>query len=117
MHLKTGSVILPLRESLKEGEWMQTVLIKERLSLEEKETLLLYDTADKQWIMDTTVMKHYNKAKRQGWDQIKEFVYDDGSVCGGIFIAADRAVTIRNVEAKQMSDKQMGNLFQDEDDD
>lgn len=95
---------------------MQTVLIKERLSLEEKETLLLYDAADKKWIMDTTVLKHYNKAKRQGWEQIKEFVYEDGVVCGGVFEAPDRAVTIRNIDPKQMSDKQMGNLFQDDED-
>jgi hypothetical protein len=93
---------------------MQTVVIKERLSLEEKETLLLYDAVDKKWIIDTTVVKHYNKAKRQGWKQIKEFVYEDGIVCGGVFEAADRAITIRNVDAKQMSDKQMENLLQDD---
>ena len=95
---------------------MQTVIIKERLSLEEKETLLLYDMVDKKWTMDTTVLKYYNKAKRQGWKQIKEFVYEDGVVCGGVFEAPDRAVTIRNVDPKQMSDKQMGNLFQDDED-
>lgn len=94
---------------------MQTIVIKERLSLEEKETLLLYDAADKKWIMDTTVLKHYNKAKRQGWEQIKEFVYDDGSVCGGVFEGPDRAVTIRNIDPKQMSDKQMCNLLQYDD--
>lgn len=93
---------------------MQTVGIKEKLSLEERETLLLYDSVDKKWIMDTTVMKHYGKAKRQGWKQIKEFVYEDGTVCGGVFEAADRAITIRNVDAKQMSDKQMENLLQDD---
>jgi hypothetical protein len=94
---------------------MQIVKIKERLTSEEKETLLLYDTIDKQWTMDTTVMKHYNKAKRQGWEQVKEFVYDDGAVCGGVFVASDRAVTIRNIDPKQMSDKQMCNLLQDDD--
>ena len=91
-------------------------MIKEKLSLEERETLLLYDSVDKKWIMDTTVLKHYNKVKRQGWEQIKEFVYEDGTVCGGVFEAADRAVTIRNVEAKHMSEKQMENLFQDDED-
>ena len=96
---------------------MQIVKIKERLTLEEKEVLLLYDAVDKQWTMDTTVMKYYNKAKKQGWTQLKEFVYDDGTICGGVFVAQDRAVTIRNVDPKQMSDKQMENLLQDEDDD
>ena len=93
---------------------MQIVKITERLTAEEKETLLLYDFVDKQWTMDTTVMKYYNKAKKQGWTQVKEFVYDDGSVCGGVFIGPDRAVTIRNVDPKQMSEKQIENLWQDE---
>lgn len=94
---------------------MQIVKITERLTAEEKETLLLYDFVDKQWTMDTTVMKYYNKAKKQGWTQVKEFVYEDGSACGGVFIGPDRAVTIRNVDPKQMSEKQMDNLWQDED--
>lgn len=98
---------------------MEIIKIKERLTLEEKEVLLLYDAVDKQWIMDTTVLKYYTKAKKQGWAQLKEFVYDDGTICGGVFVAPDRAVTIRNIDAKQMSDKQKGNLLQcaDEDDD
>lgn len=93
---------------------MEIVKIKERLTIEEKEVLLLYDAVDKQWVMDTTVLKYYTKAKRQGWNQIKEFVYEDGTVCGGVFTAPDRAVTIRNIDVKQMSDKQMGNLWQDD---
>lgn len=94
---------------------MQIVKIKERLLAEEKEVLLLYDSVDKQWVMDTTVMKFYNKAKKQGWEQIKEFIYEDGTVCGGIFVAPDRAVTIRNIDPKQMSEKQMENLLHDDD--
>ena len=93
---------------------MHIVKIKERLLAEEKEVLLLYDAVDKQWIMDTTVMKYYNKAKKQCWTQLKEFVYEDGTVCGGVFVASDRAVTIRNIDPKQMSDRQMENLLQDD---
>ena len=93
---------------------MQIVKITTKLSSEEKETLLHYDYIDKIWVMDTIIMKHYNKAKKQGWKQLKEYVYEDGSVCGGVFEAPDRAVTIRNIDAKQMSDKQMENLFQDD---
>jgi hypothetical protein len=95
---------------------MEIVKIKERLTLEEKEVLLLYNAVDKQWTMDTTVMKYYTKAKKQGWTQLKEFVYDDGTICGGVFVAPDRSVTIRNIDAKQMSDKQMENLWQDDED-
>ena len=90
---------------------MQIIKIKERLSLEERECLLNFDSVDKKWTMDTTVMKYYNKAVKQGWTQLKKYVYaDDGTTCGGVFIAPDYSVTIRNVVKKQLSDKQMMNL-------
>ena len=96
---------------------MKTIQVNSRLSTEERETVLVYDNATKTWNMDTTVPKHCNKAKRQGWTQIAEYVYDDGVVCGGAFTAPARAITIRNTEKKQMSEAQMGNLFADDEDD
>ena len=58
-----------------------------------------------------------NKAKKQGWTQTAEYVYEDGMVCGGAFEAPQRAITIRNAEKKQMTEKQMGNLCSDDDED
>jgi hypothetical protein len=94
---------------------MKIVKINGKLGTDEREVVLLFDYTSKKWNMDTTVMKYYNKAKKQGWAQIKEYVYDDGTVCGGVFEAPERSVTIRNTEKKQMSEKQMGNLFDNED--
>ena len=96
---------------------MQTIKVNSRLTAEERETVLVYDSVDKVWRMDSTVPKHFNKAKKQGWKQIAEFRYDDGTVCGGAFEASARAITIRNTEKKQMSEKQMGNLTSSDDDD
>lgn len=96
---------------------MNTIRINSRLTLEEKETILVYDSVNKTWTMDTTVPKHMNKAKKQGWMQLTEYVYDDGTACGGVFEASARAITIRNAEKKQMSEKQMGNLVADDEDD
>ena len=93
---------------------MNTIRVNTRLTSEERETVLAYDNTNKRWIMDTTLPKHVNKAKKQGWVQTIEYVYEDGTVCGGVFEAPARAVTIRNVEKKQMSDKQMGNLLSDD---
>lgn len=95
---------------------MQIIKLTGRLMLEEKEVLLSYDSVDKTWTMDTTVMKYYNKAKKQNWIQIKEYVYEDGTICGGVFKAPFYAITIRSTEKKKMSDKQMENLASDEDD-
>ena len=89
---------------------MKTLKFNAKLTSEEKEAHLLYDYEAKTWVMDTTVMKLYNKAKKQGWEQICEYICDDGSVCGGVFKAPHYAVTIRSTDKKQMSDKQMSNL-------
>lgn len=96
---------------------METIRINSRLTLEERETILVYDGVDKMWKMDTTITKHMNKAKKQGWTQTAEYVYEDGMVCGGAFEAPQRAITIRNAEKKQMTEKQMGNLCSDDDED
>ena len=89
---------------------METIKVNTRLSAEERETVLVYDNIDKVWCMDSTIPKHFNKAKKQGWTQTTEFVYEDGTVCGGAFEAPARAITIRNAEKKQLSEKQLGNL-------
>lgn len=95
---------------------MEIIKVTTRLSAEERETVLVYDNVDKVWHMDSTVSTHFNKAKRQGWTQTAEYVYEDGQVCGGAFEAPARAITIRNTEKKQMSEKQMSNLFGDDED-
>ena len=89
---------------------METIKINGRLIAEERETLLNYDSINKEWTMDSTVPKHFRKAVKQGWTHIRQYIYDDGTVCGMVLRAPERAVTIRNVEKKQMSEKQMKNL-------
>ena len=100
---------------------MKITKLTTRLSAEERETVLIYDNVDKKWLMDTTITKHFNKAKNQGWLQTDEFVYEDGSVCGGAFEAPGKGITIRNPNKKRvMSEKQMNNLHghaDDEDED
>jgi hypothetical protein len=96
---------------------METIKVNTRLSTEERETVLVYDNIDKVWRMDSTIPKHFNKAKKQGWTQTAEFVYEDGTVCGGAFEAPARAITIRNAEKKQMTEAQMGNLTSGDDED
>ena len=85
-----------------------------KLTNVERETILNYNCEDKVWSIDTLVMKHYNKAKKQGWTQTKEYRYTDGTVCGGCFEAPSHAVTFRSAKKKKMSDKQMKNLSNEE---
>ena len=97
---------------------METIKMYYRLLNEERETLIIYDPTKKMWIMDTMIPKHFRKALKQGWTPLKQWVYEDGSVCGMELTAPPRAITIRSTAPKQMSDKQLNNLPDfDEDED
>ena len=89
---------------------MEIIKLTTRLTSEEKETLLNYDFLAKTWRMDSTVQKHFNKALNQGWTPLVRYEYEDGTAAGYVLEAPCRAITIRNVEAKKMSDKQLENL-------
>jgi hypothetical protein len=95
---------------------MKTIKVGCTLYNKERETILVYDNVDKMWTMDSTVPKHFNRALKQGWKPVTKYIYDDGSVCGMVLTAPARAITIRSTEKKRMSDKQMSNLFGDDED-
>ena len=79
---------------------METIkMCGNKLTNEERETLLNYDNIEKVWVMDSFVPKHFRKALKQGWTPIKEYVYDDGTVFGMTLIAPERAISIRNTES------------------
>ena len=89
---------------------METIKITGRLTNEERETLLNFDSIEKVWVMDSMIPKHFRKALKQGWTPIKQFVYDDGTVCGMVLTAPERAITIRTTEKKKLSESQLNNL-------
>ena len=89
---------------------MEIIKIHNKLILEERETILIYDSVDKVWTMDSTVPKHFRKALKQGWTPIRQYLYDDGTVCGMVLNAPERAITIRSTTKKEMSEKQLNNL-------
>ena len=94
---------------------MKTIKIENgRLTIEERETILNYDSVEKVWIMDSTVPKHFRRAIKQGWTPIRQYVYEDGTVCGMVLTAPERSITIRNTTKKQMSEEQLKNLSDDD---
>lgn len=94
---------------------MEIIKVTTRLSAEERETILNYDNVDKVWFMDSTVPKHFNRALKQGWTPTAQYVYEDGTLCGMTLTAPARAITIRNTTKKQMSEKQLTNLSNEDD--
>ena len=89
---------------------MEKIRIRGSLTIAERETLLNYDSIEKIWIMDSMVPKHFRRALKQGWTPIKQYVDRNDTVCGMVLVAPERAITIRNVDKKKMSEKQMKNL-------
>ena len=100
---------------------MNKIKVVNRLSAEERETILNYDNESRRWTLDSTIPKHFRKALKQGWTPLIEYIYEDGTVCGMVLVAPDNAITIRNPNKKRvMSELQMGNLqghSEDDDDD
>lgn len=97
---------------------MEIIKVSARLSAEERETVLVYDNAEKVWMMDTSIPKHFRKALKQGWTPIAQYEYDDGTVCAMVLTAPEKAITIRNPnKTRVMSELQMGNLHSHDDDD
>lgn len=94
---------------------MDTIRVASRLSTDEKEVLLSYDAETRTWTMDSTVPKWFRKALKQGWTPVRQYVYEDGTVCAMVLTAPERSVTIRSTVKKQMSEAQMENLFDEED--
>lgn len=90
---------------------MKTIKFNGKLTAEEKETHLNYDAIEKVWVMDSTVPKHFRKALKQGWNPVTQYVYEDGTVCGMVLTAAERAITIRSTVKKEMSEKQLENIL------
>ena len=81
-----------------------------RLTNEEREVYLYLDPIERVWVLDAFIPKYFRKAIKQGWTPIREYIYDDGTVCGMSFTAPERAISIRNINKKTMSEKQLKNL-------
>lgn len=85
-----------------------------KLMNEEREVYLYFDPVDRMWTLDAFVPKYFRKALKQGWTPIREYVYDDGTVCGMSLTAPERCISIRNIEKKKVSEKQLKNLHTDD---
>lgn len=94
---------------------METIKVSgNKLINEEREVYLYLDPIERVWVLDTFLPKYFRKALKQGWTPIRQYVYDDGTICGMSLTAPERAVTLRNVDKKKLSEKQLNNLNADD---
>lgn len=90
---------------------METSILRSRLSTDERETIITISYAEDEVVqMYTTIPKDYNKALKQGWTLVTQYVYEDGAVAGGVFQAPRRCLSIRSVREREVSEKQRENL-------
>ena len=85
-----------------------------KLMNEEREIYLYLDPVERVWTLDAFMPKYFRKAMKQGWTPIRQYIYEDGTVCGMSFTAPERAITFRNPEKKKLSEKQLNNLNKDD---
>ena len=90
---------------------MKTQIIKTRLSTDEREThYMIAANNDDVVIMETTIMKDFHRAQKQGWMLIEQYQHIDGDIIGGVFEAPRRCLSVRNTKEKELSEKQLANL-------
>ena len=90
---------------------METIKITGmRLSNEEREVHFYLDPIERVWIVDAFMPKYFRKLIKQGWTPIREYIYEDGTVCGMSFTAPERAISVRKPEKKKVSEKQREHL-------
>ena len=87
---------------------METVKISgTKLTNEERELYLYLDPIERVWMLDAFMPKYFRKALKQGWTPIRQYVYEDGTIAGMSLTAPERSVTIRNVNKKELYEKQL----------
>jgi hypothetical protein len=90
---------------------METIKITgNKLTNEERELYLYLDPIERVWTLDAFLPKYFNKAIKQGWTPIREYIYEDGTICGMSFKAPERCITFRNIDKRKVSENQLKNL-------
>ena len=86
---------------------MKENILTSHLAQDERDTYFYIE--GQKVICDSTNPKYFNKCLRQGWTPIARTVYADGTVCGMILEAPEKAISIRNANTKKrvMSEKQI----------
>lgn len=74
---------------------MKVIKTDVKYTVEERETHVWFDYENKQWILETNVPKHINRAVKYGWECTTQWV-NDGLVVRAEFIAGERGISIKS---------------------
>ena len=95
---------------------METIILKERILPEERETHLWFDPSTNLWHMESNISRHFNKAIRSGWTPVRQCVYEDGYVAAMTLEASERGITIKTPKKRELSDEHKAKLLGQNDD-
>lgn len=72
------------------------------LAKEERETVLRFDYLEQCWYVDTSIPKHINKFKKQGWEITSQTINENGNIQAVEFKCNNlSSITIGKAEKKK----------------
>lgn len=79
---------------------------KQRLTLDERETAVTYNEADKYWEIYTAVKMHMNKFDKLGYECTHVERYEDGEIMAKFYKVPRHAVSFRSPIKREMTVEQ-----------
>lgn len=80
--------------------------MSDKLTREERETLILYNEVDDEFIIDSSVQKHIRKFDKLGYECTDTQLYDDGTVCSKSYKVPVRSISFRSPEKRKVTEEQ-----------
>lgn len=80
--------------------------MSDKLTREERETLILYNEVDDEFIIDSSVQKHIRRFDKLGYECTDTQLYDDGTVCSKSYKVPVRSISFRSPEKRKVTEEQ-----------
>ena len=78
----------------------------DKLTKEERETVIVFNEADNKFIIETSIAVHMRKFDRLGYECTKKQYYSDGTVMSKEYKVPKFAITFRKPEKRKVSEEQ-----------
>lgn len=82
----------------------------EKLHRDERETLIIFNEADNEYIIETTIFAHIRKFDKLGYEVVKEQKYSDGTIMSKEYKVPKFAITFRKPVKRVVSEEQKKEL-------
>lgn len=80
--------------------------MSDKLTKEERETIIAFCEADDSYHIDTSIQVHIRKFDKLGYECINEQKYEDGTIMAKVYKAPKFAISFRSPKRRTMTDEQ-----------